>query len=136
MPQIVRATGGAQSAHPRRCGFVATAAVTLACGTSLARAEMLSEIPGLHHFDVYFDAFAGLNRSEIMALALTIGLLLFAVVSAIMLVRARVRGATADAAFRDEIMALKSERDRFNALLMSEPQILVSWAAADNQPDI
>ena len=91
---------------------------------------------GLHHLDVYLDAFAALNRSDIAALALTLGVLLFAVVTAIMLVRTRLRAAAADAAFRDEIMALKAERDRFNALLLSEPQILVSWAAADDEPDI
>jgi hypothetical protein len=91
---------------------------------------------GLHHLDVYFDAFADINRSDIVAMALTLGVLLFAVVSAITLVRTRLRAASADAAFRDEIMTLKAERDRFDALLMSEPQILVSWAAADNEPDI
>jgi signal transduction histidine kinase len=97
---------------------------------------MLSEIPGLHHFDVYLDAFAELNSSEIAAAVLTLGVLLFAVVTAIMLVRMRLRSSAADAASRDEIMALKTERDRLNALLMSEPQILISWAAADNEPDI
>ena len=34
----------------------------------------------LHHFDAYFDAFAALNRSDIVAVALTLGVLLFAVV--------------------------------------------------------
>ena len=97
---------------------------------------MLSEIPGLHHFDVYLDAFAELSNSEIAAAVLTLGVLLFAVVTAIMLVSTRLRASAADAASRDEITALKTERDRFNALLMSEPQILVSWAAADNEPDI
>ena len=97
---------------------------------------MLSEVSGLHHFDAYLDAFAELNSSEIVAVVLTLGVLLFAVVTAIMLVRMRLRASAADAASRDEIMALKTERDRFNALLMSEPQILVSWAAADNEPDI
>ena len=97
---------------------------------------MLSEVPGLHHFDVYLDAFAELSNSEIAAVVLTLGVLLFAVVTAIMLVSARLSASAADAASRDEITALKTERDRFNALLMSEPQILISWAAADNEPDI
>jgi signal transduction histidine kinase len=97
---------------------------------------MLSEIPGLHHVDVYLDAFAELSNSEIAAVVLTLGVLLFAVVTAIMLVSTRLRASAAEAASRDEITALKTERDRFNALLMSEPQILISWAAADNEPDI
>jgi len=53
-----------------------------------------------------------------------------------MLVRMRLRASAAEAASRDEITALKTERDRFNALLISEPQILISWAAADNEPEI
>jgi|tagenome__1003787_1003787.scaffolds.fasta_scaffold20972068_2 signal transduction histidine kinase len=97
---------------------------------------MLSEIPGLPHFQAYLDAFSELNNSEIAAVALMLGVLLFAVVTAIMLVRTRMRASAADAAFRDDIMVLKGERDRLNALLMSEPQILVSWAAADNEPEI
>jgi signal transduction histidine kinase len=137
MPEMVRATGGSHSAHPRRCGFLAAVApATLGLGASSAHAELFGELPGLNHFDAYFEVFADLNRSDIFALALTLGVLLFAVVSAITLVRTRLRAVSADAAFRDEIMALKAERDRFNALLMSEPQILVSWAAADNEPDI
>ncbi|MGZ5826893.1 MAG: ATP-binding protein, partial [Croceibacterium sp.] len=97
---------------------------------------MLSEVPAMHHFDAYLGAFGELNNSEIAAVGLILGVLLFAVVTAIMLVRTRLRAATADAAARDEITALKTERDRFNALLMSEPQILISWAAADNEPEI
>jgi signal transduction histidine kinase len=132
MPEIVRATGGSRDAHPRRSGFGAAVFAMLGCDVGLARAD----IPGLRPINAYFDAFADLHRGDIVAVALTLGVLLFAVVSAIMLVRTRLRAASADAASRDEIMTLKAERDRFNALLMSEPQILVSWAAADNEPDI
>ena len=93
-------------------------------------------VGGLPAFETYTDAFATLQRHEIAALVLTFGVLLFAVVTAIALVRTRLRAAAAENALRDRIMALKSERDRFNALLLSEPQIIVSWAAADNEPDI
>jgi signal transduction histidine kinase len=85
---------------------------------------------------VYVDAVGALDRNEIAALALTLGVLLFAVITAILLVRTRVRASAAEAALRDQIGALRAERDRFNALVLSEPQILVSWAAADNEPDI
>jgi signal transduction histidine kinase len=132
MPETVRATGGRHSAHPRRSGFLAAvAAASLAHGTP-ARAD----VPGLNQFDVYIDAFAALNRSEVAAMVLTLGVLLFAVVTAVLLVRTRVRAGSAESSFRDQIVALRAERDRFNALLLSEPQILVSWAAADNEPDI
>ena len=36
----------------------------------------------------------------------------------------------------DEIGALQAEVDRLKALLLSEPQVLVSWAAAAEQPEI
>jgi signal transduction histidine kinase len=87
-------------------------------------------------FDAYIGAFAAFHRHEIAALVLTVGVLLFAVVTAITLVRTRLRAAAAETLLRDRIVALKADRDRFNALLLSEPQILVSWAAADNAPDI
>jgi len=133
MPETVRATDGRHQAHPRRGGFrfVVAAAASVA-GTLPARAD----IAVLHRFDPYIDAFNALDRHEFAALVLTLGMVLFAVVSAIMLVRARARTSTAEATFRERIVSLKAERDRFNALLLSEPQILVSWAAADNEPDI
>ena len=69
---------------------------------------MLSEVPGLHHFDAYLDAFAELNSSEIAAAVLALGVLLFAVVTAIMLVRMRLRASAAEAASRDEITVYKA----------------------------
>ena len=90
----------------------------------------------MQHFDAFIDAFTALDRHEIAALVLTFGVLLFAVMAAIILVRTRMRAASAEAVFRDRIVALRADRDRFNALLLSEPQILVSWAASDDQPDI
>jgi signal transduction histidine kinase len=82
------------------------------------------------------ESFATLQRHEIAALVLTLGVLLFAAVTAIVLVRTRLRAAGAESRLRDRIVALKAERDRFNALFLSEPQILVSWTAADDMPDI
>src|SRR4029077_14530577 len=87
-------------------------------------------------FGSAYGDIAALNRSEIATTVLIIGVLLFAVVTAIMLVRTRLRAASADAHARDRIGALSAERDRLNALLLSEPQIVVSWAAADNDPEI
>ena len=53
-----------------------------------------------------------------------------------MLVRTRLRANTTEARLHDEVGALRAENDRLNAMLRSEPQVLVSWAAADNEPDI
>jgi signal transduction histidine kinase len=86
--------------------------------------------------DGLFAVFSILDRRGTIALALMLGLLLFAVVAAVMLVRVRRRAAEAEANARDEIVALRAEADRANALLLSEPQILVAWAAAGGEPDI
>lgn len=120
-------------AHPQRGGFLAVlAGLTAVVLTTPA----LAAIPGLPDFDVYLDAFAALNGGEIAAMTLTLGVLLFAVVTAIMLVRTKARAVRADIALRDEIVALTADRDRCNALLLSEPQVLVSWAAAGHEPEI
>src|SRR5438093_1576991 len=124
MPETIRATSGKLHPRPLRDGFAASVAAVV-LGTASARADGPS-------LDAYVDALATLDRHDLAALALTLGLLLFAVTTAVLLVRTRLRAAAAQAAYRDQIVALRAEGDRFNALLLSEPQILVSWAAADN----
>ena len=37
---------------------------------------------------------------------------------------------------RDETDALREEADRAKALLLSEPQVVIDWPAASNQPKI
>jgi signal transduction histidine kinase len=76
------------------------------------------------------------NRQEIAALATALALLGFSVVSAILLMRASVRAAKAEARLRSEIAELQAQADRFRALLFAEPQILISWPAGDNRPQI
>ena len=134
MPETIRVTSGGLWARPQRRGFRVSLAVLSALGVLAAPAR--AEVPALYSFDVYVHALSALDRNEITALALTLGVLLFAVTTAIVLVRTRMRGASSDAALRDRIVALKAESDRLHALLLSEAQILVSWAAADNEPDI
>ena len=77
-----------------------------------------------------------LNRHDIIGLAITLSVLCFAVVAAILLLRTRERLAVTTANARDEIIASRAEVDRVYALLRSEPQILVAWAAADDEPEI
>src|SRR5665213_4495364 len=50
--------------------------------------------------------------------------------------RTRIRAASSDARLRADIAELQVEADRFRALLFAEPQILISWAAGDNRPQI
>jgi len=84
----------------------------------------------------YLAAFTRLEQHEIAALALILGVVFFAVFTAILLVRTHARGTISEAAARDRIAALKSEVDRLTGLVLSEPNVLVSWPAARDEPDI
>jgi signal transduction histidine kinase len=87
--------------------------------------------------EAYIAAFALLDQHEVAALALTLGILCFAVVTAILLVRTRRRLGQVEAAARDESIAAKAAIDRAYALLLCEPQILIVWAAASGaEPEI
>src|SRR6195952_945300 len=77
-----------------------------------------------------------LNRQEITVLATALGLLGFSVVAAVLLMRSRLRAARNEARLRADIQDLQFQADRFRALLFAEPQILISWAAGDNRPQI
>jgi signal transduction histidine kinase len=135
MPEPFRDNHGQHHARPRRGGFrfalgLAIAATVLP-GPS-ARAQGVTPA-GL---DAYVAAFHSLSAQELAALALTLGLLAFAVLTAVVLVRTRAQSARRDTNFRDEILALRGEVDRVNALLMAEPQVLIAWATAGTEPSI
>ncbi len=133
MPETVRRTDGRLGSHPRQNGFrFAAAAFVIGILTVPARAEGA----GLADFSEYIHALAALNRGEILAMVLTLGVLFFGVFTAILLVRTRIRAGSAESKLRDRIAALRADLDRAQTLLMSDPQVLVSWAAADNEPDI
>ena len=80
--------------------------------------------------------FRSLNRQEFAVLTTALALLGFSVVAAILLMRTRVRSAKSEARLHADIQGLQVEADRFRALLFAEPQILISWAAGDNRPQI
>jgi signal transduction histidine kinase len=77
-----------------------------------------------------------LNRQEFAVLTTAMALLGFSVVAAILLMRTRIRATTSEARLRADIGELQAQADRFRALLFAEPQILISWAAGDNRPEI
>jgi signal transduction histidine kinase len=84
----------------------------------------------------YLSALMLLDRHEVAALALTLGILAFAVTTAILLVRTRGRLAQTSAAKHQEAVAARAAIDRAYALLLSDPQILITWPAASEQPEI
>ena len=107
--------------------MAALVAVVLAPSAAHADLGLLSE---------YLEAVSLLERHELAALTLTLGVILFGVVTAIALLRTRMRTAGVLAAMQAEINDLRDERDRANALLHAEPQIIVVWPAGADEPEI
>ena len=100
MPDAIRITVESLGARPQRGGFRAAGA---AIGATLAPLEPAFAQEGGAAFEgstlkAYISAFLLLDRHEIAALALTLGILCFAVVTAILLVRTRRRLGRAAAA--------------------------------------
>src|SRR5262249_20359945 len=65
-----------------------------------------------------------------------LGVILFAVATAIALLRTRTRLTQQIAACHSELNELREERDRANSLLLAEPQVIVAWPAGADEPDI
>jgi len=98
---------------------------------SIAPADA-GELPFHHMIPAFFD----LNRQEIAVLATALALLVFSVVAAVLLMRTRLRAARSEELLRSDVQDLQVHADRLRALLFAEPQILISWAAGDNRPEI
>jgi signal transduction histidine kinase len=134
MPETIRITGASVWARRQRNRFRTMLAAAAGFVTVAAPAEAASS-SGASALDGYLSAFARLDGHEIAALALTLGILCFAVVTAILLVRTRQRLAQTEAATRDDIAAARAEVDRVYTLLRTEPQILLAWSAAEDEPE-
>ncbi len=133
MPETIRRSGG--FAHPWQHAFVAIIAATLS-GVTLSWPVRAAEQPSLALHELVLSAHRSIDRHEIATFVLVLGLMLFAVVTAILLVRTRTRSARLESWSRDEIAALRNDLDRANALLLSEPHIVVDWPAASDMPRI
>jgi signal transduction histidine kinase len=127
-------------------GVIVAMRRTLLSCTSLARNGLIglgmtlasnvparaSDSPLMNAIAILFD----FNHQEIAVLTTALALLVFSVVSAILLMHTRVRAAKSEARLHADIQNLQIQADRFRALLFAEPQILISWAAGDNRPQI
>jgi signal transduction histidine kinase len=137
MPDTIRRGGG--YAHPWLRGFFAGVAAVFGAVflvTAVAMPAHADAPPRLALHELVLSAHRSIDRHEIAFFVLVLGLILFAVVTAIMLVRTRTRSTRLEAASRDEITALRDDLDRANALLLSEPQVVVDWPAASDLPHI
>src|SRR5947207_12432096 len=108
---------------------VITLAITLSTSPEPALASDLT-IPQA------ISALLDLNHQEFAALTTALSLLGFSVVASILLMRTRVKATRTEVRLRADIADLQVKADRLRALLFAEPQILISWAAGDNRPQI
>ena len=108
----------------------------MAIGTLASSAAEAAEqsAPAIHL--LVLDVHRGVAQYEIALVALAAGAVLFAIVTATVLLRTRRRMAWLQDGTRDAITALRAEADRARALLLSEPQVVIDWPAASNQPCI
>src|SRR5262249_57322185 len=117
----------------RAAGAIVLSALIPCSRAYAAAASARFEFPT---FEAYISALPSLDRDEIAALALTFGVLCFAVVTAILLVRTRRRLAAVEATARDEALASKPAIDRPYASFLSHPQILLASRASAAAPEI
>jgi signal transduction histidine kinase len=139
MPDTIRITGGSVWIHRGRsgsCTAIATGLCWMMAPMMAARPARAADAIDVATVDAYVFALTQLDQHEIAGLALTLGILCFAVVTAIMLVRTRRRLADTEAAARDEAIALRARADRANALLQSEPQVVIAWSTTDEEPEL
>src|SRR4029079_11080041 len=148
------AHGGGYSPGLKSCvlgqimsGVVAAMRRNLLSCTSLARygllalATTLSAVPetalaGDLSISQVVSAWFDLNHQEFAVLTTALALVGFSVVAAILLMRTRVKATRTEVRLRADIAELQVQADRLRALLFAEPQILISWAAGENRPQI
>src|SRR5713226_7805121 len=127
-------------------GVIVAMRRTLLSCTSLARngattlgATLVSTAPA-HAGDLslpqVLSTFFDFNRQEVAVLTTALALLGFSVMAAVLLMRTRLRAARNEERLRADVQDLRVQADRLRALLFAEPQILISWAAGDNRPEI
>ena len=133
MPETIRISGS--HAHPRLGGFLA-AGMFAGAAAAWPIPALAQQTPTFLSRAQAWGAHLTIDRHDLAILVPMLGLVLFAVVTAILLLRMRARSARAEAASRDEIAALREQVDRAHALLLSEPQVTVDWPAASNEPGI
>jgi signal transduction histidine kinase len=125
MPDMIRATGIGCLSDGRRCLASLTAVLTaVSILTGPARAQ--DRNPLALGF-AFVEAMRNLDEHELASLVLFFGALIFAVVTAIMLVRTRERLRVERVRARAEVAARDGEIDRLYGLLLAEPQVIVTW---------
>jgi signal transduction histidine kinase len=79
---------------------------------------------------------ASVDQQQIATLTLTLSLLIFSILAILALLRTRKAVNAAETGSRDKTRELQADVDRLRTLLLSEPQVLVAWAAGSDAVDI
>src|SRR5512135_3475537 len=112
MPEGLRTANEALRSRPKRGGFVAAVILTVLTVAQDAAAADGSALD---------RAATAVGRQEIATLTLIAGLIGFAVLATIVLIRSR--GGRHDQVSRDDAMAMQAKIDRLRQLLLSQPQV-------------
>ena len=143
MPDTIRGSRGTR--HRRRtqgrARFIAAlrafAPVTIAFAAAMAPlAATAAEPPSTTIRELILTAQSSIDQHQIASITLVCGVVLFAAVSAIMLVHAWARAARIERRLRRENARLREEVDRADALIRAEPQVIVVWPVGSNEPKI
>jgi|KBSMisStandDraft_5_1062788.scaffolds.fasta_scaffold00138_42 signal transduction histidine kinase len=135
MPESIRAANERLRSRPWRGGFLA--AFVLASLLNLCSAPVRAETRlGATLVGTMHRALATLREQEITALTLVLALLGFTLLTIVVVFRIRRSADRAEIDARDEVASLRADVDRLKALLLSEPQVLVTWPAASEHPEI
>src|SRR5579871_2008451 len=126
MPDMIRAIGIGQL-RDARTRLASPIAVLIALPTTAAPAWAQSGNQVARGL-TFLEAIRDLDAHALAGLSLFFGALIFAVVTAIMLVRTRERLRAERGRARVGMAALESEIDRLYGLLLAEPQVIVSWS--------
>src|SRR6185369_5403087 len=134
MPEAIRTASERLRSRPRRgvlAAFV-TANLSILPGSPACAEGRL----GGTAIDAIHSSIAALRGQEITLLAFFLALLALSLFACVAFVRARRAAERLETGARDEIVALQAETDRLKTLLLSDPQVLVTWAAAAEEPEI
>jgi signal transduction histidine kinase len=133
MPETIRTANERLLSRPGRGGRLA-AVITPTIGLALVSLAFVA--PAMAETTVLNHAVSLFGRQEIATWTLFAGLLCFTALAIAVMIRNRRGASSLDGRGHDDFMALQAEIDRYKTLLLSEPQVLVAWAAADDRPEI
>ncbi len=135
MPESIRAANERLRSRPRRGGFLAAFVIAnfFIAFIAPARADARSTLAIVGALQ---GKIANVANLGIGTLGLALGFIIFVALAVIALLRARRQAARLEISSGNEAMLLHAEIDRLKALLLAEPQVLVEWPAASDQPTI